>query len=80
MKKQELIHVHSLLGEVANYCLENEVPVALEEYDQLGTKPSSIHLRKAEHKDAVFALTDAINAAVDAESVESVTPEPVRAD
>lgn len=80
MKKQELIHIHSLVGEVANYCIEGGSVLELDDYHQLGTRPTSIHLRKSEHKEAVFALTDAINSAVTSEPMERDDPATATAD
>ncbi len=61
MKKQELIHLHGLLAEVSNQCAKwNDCPVALDEYESLGIRPTSIHKSKTDHKAAVFALAGGI--------------------
>lgn len=77
MKKQELIHLHGLLAEVSQYCEQDEVPVDLSEYRDIGTRPTSIHLSKSDHKEAVFALTHGITAGL---PVEEATPVPTSAD
>lgn len=63
MKKQELIHLHGVLDEVAEFCGDDPaVTPDLEEYESLGARPTSIHLSKGDHRDAVFALTEALAA------------------
>ncbi|PSQ17183.1 metal-binding protein [Halobacteriales archaeon QS_8_69_26] len=61
MKKQELIHLHGLLGEVSNQYEEwtGESP-DLGEYESLGVRPTSIHKSKTDHKAAVFAMAGGI--------------------
>ena len=57
MRKQELIHLHSLLAQVQNhYEADTGSDVDQDEYRTLGVKPTSIHKSKTDHKDAVFAL------------------------
>ncbi|MFB6078657.1 MAG: UPF0058 family protein [Halarchaeum sp.] len=70
MKKQELIHLHGLLAEVGNYYAEREgdVSLALDEYEELGIRPTSIHKSKTDHKAAVFALADGITSTMDSET------------
>jgi hypothetical protein len=61
MKKQELIHLHSLLAQVENhYKEETGCEVEHDRYTALGVRPTSIHKSKTDHKDAVFALADGI--------------------
>ena len=62
MRKKEYIHTHALLAEVTGYLIENEtLPVEiLSAYDALGTRPSSIHKSKQNHREAILALTNAI--------------------
>lgn len=75
MKKQELIHLHGLLVEVAEYCATmNDSHLNLERYHTLGTRPMSIHQSKTQHKDAVFALTEGITAMIRDEPVEIEVP------
>jgi hypothetical protein len=67
MRKQELIHVHGLLAEVADYCERTDaIAVETAEYDALDTRPTSIHCSKTDHKEAVAALGDAITTGLDA--------------
>jgi len=73
MKKQELIHLHGLLAEVSNHCkMADDVTIDLENYHDLGVKPTSIHKSKTDHKDAVFALATGITSRIDAEEREAV--------
>lgn len=53
MKKQAFIHLHGLLVEVDNYM---DTETSTPEYDGLGTKPTSIHESKTDHKEAVLTL------------------------
>ncbi|GAB3422305.1 UPF0058 family protein [Haloparvum alkalitolerans] len=69
MKKQELIHLHGLLAEVRQQCEDWDEDLALEEYETMGVKPTSIHKSKTDHKAAVFKLAKGITAPMgDAES------------
>ena len=79
MKKQELIHLHGLLAEVGNYYERVSArELDLEEYEQKGVRPTSIHKSKTDHKDAVFALAKGITGTMEqAESTETV---PAQAD
>ena len=73
MKKQELIHLHGLLAEVSNHCeMVDDVTIDLEEYHELGVKPTSIHKSKTDHKDAVFAIATGITSHLDADEREAV--------
>lgn len=76
MKKQELIHIHGLLAEVAGYCREDGIDIETESYDALGTRPTSIQQSKTAHKEAVFALGTAITGELEV----SVEPVPANAD
>lgn len=65
MRKQELVHLHTLLAEVrATYEDRTGRTVEHEEYDGLGVRPTSIHRSKAEHRTAVFLLASAIADAI----------------
>jgi len=79
MKKQELIHLHGLLAEVGNYYEECEADeISLDDYEDLGVRPTSIHKSKTDHKAAVFALAGGITSAMeDTEEQEAV---PAQAD
>ncbi|MBV0924453.1 UPF0058 family protein [Halomicroarcula limicola] len=74
MKKQELIHLHSLLAQVQHsYEADTGSEVEHDEYAELGVKPTSIHKSKTDHKDAVFALADGLTSDMAAESDEPLT-------
>ncbi|MBX0294554.1 UPF0058 family protein [Haloarcula nitratireducens] len=74
MKKQELIHLHSLLAQVQHsYEADTGSEVKHDEYAELGVKPTSIHKSKTDHKDAVFALADGLTSDMAAESDEPLT-------
>jgi hypothetical protein len=76
MRKQELIHVHGLLGEVRDQCeTETADPIETPSYDELDTRPTSIHRSKADHREAVLALADDISTAVEAASDQVLTSE-----
>lgn len=75
MKKQELIHLHGLIAEVTHYCeMHDGVSVDLTDYQSVGTKPTSIHQSKGDHKDAVFALIEGLTDAIPEERVVRVSP------
>jgi len=68
MKKQELIHLHGLLAEVGNYYEQRENEnIPLDEYEDLGVRPTSIHKSKTDHKAAVFALAGGITSTMHGE-------------
>ncbi|WP_262180983.1 MULTISPECIES: UPF0058 family protein [Haloarcula] len=74
MKKQELIHLHSLLAQVQHhYEADTGTEVDHDEYAELGVKPTSIHKSKTDHKAAVFALADGLTDDMVAESEEPLT-------
>lgn len=64
MRKQELIHVHGLLAEVAEFCSEDGVTVELSSYHDQETRPTSIHQSKSKHRSAVFALATDLTASL----------------
>ncbi|WP_435358504.1 UPF0058 family protein [Haloarchaeobius sp. DFWS5] len=75
MKKQELIHLHGLLAEVSNhYDTRTEGDLALDEYESLGIRPTSIHKSKTDHKAAVFALATGITSDMDGTETEETVP------
>lgn len=78
MKKQELIHLHSLLAQVQHhYEAEADSAVEHDRYADLGVKPTSIHKSKTDHKDAVFALANELTTEM-AETTDE--PRPMAAD
>lgn len=60
MKKQELVHLHSLLAEVARYCQAEGVALDLSTYHEQDTHPMAISDAKDDHEAAVLALADGI--------------------
>jgi hypothetical protein len=78
MKKQELIHLHGLLAEVSGqYEQWNGEEPDLDEYEELGIRPTSIHKSKTDHKAAVFAIAKGITSDMREEDAQTV---PARAD
>jgi hypothetical protein len=65
MRKQELIHLHTLLAEVAGYCEREGVSPSLERYRSCGTRPMTINDSKDDHEEAVLALARGLAAPVD---------------
>ena len=74
MKKQELIHLHGLLAEVRKQCEAWDEDLALEPYETMGVKPTSIHKSKTDHKAAVFKLAQGITAPMDSAESEPIAP------
>lgn len=73
MRKQELIHLHGLLLEVQKYC----TPEAdLSKYESLELGASSIYRHKNEHREAIFALIEAIDDDLQHEQITVVSPPP----
>jgi len=60
-RKQEMIHSHGLLAEIRKYFEQKGYELDLEEYEDLDMRPTSIHKSKTDHKEAVFALTEALS-------------------
>ncbi|MFA9515955.1 UPF0058 family protein [Halopenitus sp. H-Gu1] len=66
MQKNELIHVHNLLGTLSRE-LHDEGHLEsddLRTYRELGTSPMTMHGSRAEHAEAVIELADALAGAV----------------
>lgn len=73
MKKQELIHLHGLLAQVQNHYEERTGnTVEHDRYAEINVRPTSIHMSKDDHKDAVFALAGGITSEMRDESTEQV--------
>ena len=68
MRKQEYIHAHALLEEVAHHLTDHEdMPTEIRRgYDALETQPWSVHASKQDHHEAVMALATAIGTWVEA--------------
>jgi len=77
MRKQELIHLHGLFSEIATHCTDRDMPVELDEYREIGTRPTSIQHAKSDHVAAVFSLSAAVTSTLPVErsSVESARAE-----
>ena len=74
MKKQELIHLHGLLAEVTKHYTHEEGELTLDNYDEMGVRPTSIHKSKTDHKAAVFALAQCITTELEPATKEAVAP------
>lgn len=73
MKKQELIHLHGLLSEVADKVEEEKSgEIDLSNYESEGVRPTSIHKSKTDHKSAVFTLADDITSEMAHEDEERI--------
>lgn len=65
-KKQEFIHIHGMMKEIAKYVDEEadygdmEEIEGYQQYLDNDVKPTSIHENKSDHKEAVFLLADSI--------------------
>jgi hypothetical protein len=60
MRKQEPIHLHGLLVVVSQHCERAGYDIDHSQYESLTADASAIHHRKDEHREAVFALAEAI--------------------
>jgi len=62
MRKDELVHVHSLLSVLrAEYERRGIAsPVTFEAYDRLDVSPMAVYGSKSEHEEAVMALSRAL--------------------
>ncbi len=75
MKKQELIHLHGLLAQVENqFEMWSDEPLDLDEYEQMGVRPTSIHKSKTDHKAAVFKLAKGITSSMSEQESETLAP------
>lgn len=70
MKKQELIHMHGLLAQVAQFC-EEDLDPDLERYYEMETRPTSINQSKNNHIEAVVTLSKSITEALNYHDVAS---------
>ena len=78
MKKQELIHLHGLLAEVRDQCETwEDDSLDLEDYNDMGVRPTSIHKSKTDHKAAVFELAKGITGSMNDAEQERI---PAQAD
>lgn len=67
MNKDQLLHLHGLLGEVRKEVDERD-NLSTPEYDKIETGPMSLHKSKNDHKTAVFTLASDL-----AEQTQEVT-------
>jgi hypothetical protein len=67
MRKQDYVHLHSLLVVLLRFLNERETITAdrLSGYEALGTRPTDIHASKRAHRSAVLELSEAISQGVD---------------
>jgi hypothetical protein len=74
-KKQEYIHLHGLLREVAKYSVQKDIEAyediddveQFQEYLEKDVVPTSIHKSKSDHKDDIFLLAESITDFLDGE-------------
>jgi hypothetical protein len=72
MRKQELIHLHSLFAQTSvHYESRTGGSIDRDRYAAIETRPTSIQESKGNHKDAVFALIKDITAEIEGEGSES---------
>lgn len=72
MRKDELVHLHSLLTVLrAEYERREVSPEAFADYDELDVSPMAVYGSKAEHAAAVQALASALASVSDAGSGDS---------
>ena len=76
MRKQECIHLHALLAEVANQLAARPEtrPIDLREYRALGVRPSSVHRSKADHEHAILLLAAAIEHSIGQHAAPGTEP------
>jgi hypothetical protein len=75
MRKQELLHVHGLLGEVRSHVEERTTgSIETSGYDEIDTRPTSIQRSKSDHEEAVLTLADDIATSVEGNSDRTLTP------
>lgn len=73
MYKDEMIQMHQFLVYVLKYLeTESEIPNSCSEYISLNISPHHIHRTKAEHKHAIFVLSNTISEVILKEDEESV--------
>ena len=78
MKKQELIHLHALGGELYAFVStpHGPEPGPFEAYERAGVTPVAFHYDKSAHKRATFRLLAATVEVIDAETVVHAGPSP----
>lgn len=68
MKKNQFIHLHGLLAQVANHVEDETGENPIDEYAELGTEPTSIHRSKDDHKEAVMTLLEDITNSIETDN------------
>jgi hypothetical protein len=77
MKKQELVHLHSLVVQFARHFeSETDIPISCEEYAKLGVTPASIHRSKTAHEAALLTLLDCVVTEIEAENERNTSHVP----
>jgi hypothetical protein len=81
MKKNELLHVHSLLLAVARQFTDRDVVAdgALDSYREIGVTPMSLQAARDEHAEAVLELATVLGESTETDDEHSETPEQVTA-
>lgn len=66
MRKRDLVHLHALFSLVRRWLAERneEPPGAYDAYERLDLAPTGLDRRKREHREAVHALLDGIEATI----------------
>ncbi len=79
MKKNELVHLHTLLGCVAAHLTERDTITeeALASYEAIGVTPMALREPRERHKKAVVTLAATLAAAVSSEDTVDVDPAPL---
>ncbi len=73
MYKDEMIQMHQFLVYVLKFLeTESEIPNSCSEYIALNISPHHIHRTKAEHKHAIFVLSNTISEIILKEDTDSV--------
>ena len=72
MKKQELIHMHALLVELAEEVTDVQFAREMPAYEAVTARPTSLHRPKADHEAAIQALAAGI-----LKRIEPEQPSPV---
>ncbi|KZX17550.1 UPF0058 family protein [Methanobrevibacter filiformis] len=73
MYKDEMIQIHQFLVYVLKHLEEYEnIHIACNEYKSLNIHPHHIHKTKAEHKHAIFVLSNLISKMIGQESIDSL--------
>jgi len=56
MRKEELVHIHTLLALLKKYCEDTGLDCDFQKYNGLEISPYQVQRSKVEHKQAVFVL------------------------